>query len=557
MIRACNAAEAAAKKNQSNKGNKGNKGKPPPPSRPAVAAAGRTLSALTGLPSKGTQQHPICLNDKPPSSSSSSLSMKNQDNDNHQSTSSSSLKRARPKMKAETVLAQARQRAGGASDGDSEEVAKIPSSSSQSRLKQPPTKRPSLRNQPSNNSNLAATSSTRQKHPPSKAATGAGGALSSILLSNQSTAKYLAKDAPKLLKHYPKITPDDYWKNLRSWDFIRELNSKMSENKAARAGGPTNTNNNSNKNKRKREEDKRETDASSAKPKEQSIKPIPDKFSSHREYCALWSPLLMMETRAQLLSDAVSDIPYWRSKVEKQPIRVKLEVRKKDLEGDHDAIGLVVKQVVKGDGGKEYKERMFMANDVVCLVSQEKMIWDATKGNLLSNNDNNNNTKQSSTCCIIGHLEHTRRSIENLVITISRKVWKEVGAREMTFLKIGCNITSLREYTALCRMDRLPLADYILCSKMNVQESDDEEEKQKDASSTLDNVDYDGEKQTKKEILQKMGGPISLGKGFVDYARHKFNLSQLKGISASAAEYGDGGFTLVSAEFICYFSFGV
>ena len=70
-----------------------------------------------------------------------------------------------------------------------------------------------------------------------------------------------------------------------------------------------------------------------------------------------------------------------------------------------------------------------------------------------------------------------------------------------------------------------------------------------------DNADDDGEKQAKKEILQKMGGPISLGKGFVDYARHKFNLSQLKSISASAVEYGNGGFTLVSVKYICYLAF--
>eukprot|EP00956_Cyclotella_meneghiniana_P045690 scaffold380517_cov66-Cyclotella_meneghiniana.AAC.2 len=356
MIRACNAAEAAAKKVQ----NQSNKSKPPPPSRPAAAAtstAGRTLSALTGLPSKGTQQNPICLNDKPSSSSSSKIQ---DDNNNDAKHHSSSLKRARPKMKAEAVLAQARQRVGGTSDGDS--------ASDQSRLKQPPTKRPSLRNhnQSSNNNNNNLAAST-QKQPPSKAATGSGGggggALSSILLSNQSTAKYLAKDAPKLLKHYPKITPNDYWKNLRSWDFIRELNDKMCENKAARVGRGGGGNNK----KRKRKDDKSEKEVSSStnKLKEQSksIQPIPDKFSSHREYCALWSPLLMMETRAQLLSDAVSDIPYWRSKVEKQPIRVKVEVRKKDLDGEHDAIGLVVKQVIKGDGKEEYKERMFMAND--------------------------------------------------------------------------------------------------------------------------------------------------------------------------------------------------
>ncbi len=50
--------------------------------------------------------------------------------------------------------------------------------------------------------------------------------------------------------------------------------------------------------------------------------PLPDTFSSNREYCALWSPLCLDEARAQLLLDAISKIPYWESKAEKSPVRV-------------------------------------------------------------------------------------------------------------------------------------------------------------------------------------------------------------------------------------------
>ena len=53
------------------------------------------------------------------------------------------------------------------------------------------------------------------------------------------------------------------------------------------------------------------------------------------------------------------------------------------------------------------------------------------------------------------------------------------------------------------------------------------------------------EKRAKKEVLSIMGGSSALGKGFAEYASHKFNLSQLGAISASAQEYGDGGFTLI------------
>ena len=29
-----------------------------------------------------------------------------------------------------------------------------------------------------------------------------------------------------MLKHYPKVEPNDYWKRRRSWDFLRDLNKK-------------------------------------------------------------------------------------------------------------------------------------------------------------------------------------------------------------------------------------------------------------------------------------------------------------------------------------------
>ena len=369
------------------------------------------------------------------------------------------------------------------------------------------------------------------------------------------------------------MNPRDYWKNLREWDFVRELNQSRrgSTTAAAAAAGVK-----SSKETKDGDADSSSTDKSGIvntnnnksnnnnnQPKKQLVqKPLPNTFSSHREYCALWSPLLMIETRAQLLSDAISDIPHWKSKSEKRPIRVRLELRKRDLEtkveysDNDDAVGVVVRGVVVpssfSSSEQDYcsQERMFMANDVVCLVREEQTIWDAAKGSLLLQSSSSQNGVVSPSC-IIGHLEHTRRSIENLVITISRKRWKEIGQGEMTLLKLGCNITSLREFTALCRMDRLPLADYILCNKMNVKgdEMKDSSSAVTGVSSDLDNtemMDEDREKELKKHVLEKMGGPIALGKGFVDYARRKFNLSQLKGISASAAEYGNGGFTLVS-----------
>jgi hypothetical protein len=51
--------------------------------------------------------------------------------------------------------------------------------------------------------------------------------------------------------------------------------------------------------------------------------------------------------------------------------------------------------------------------------------------------------------------------------------------------------------------------------------------------------------QPTEHILLQMGGSEKLGNGFIDYARKKFNASQLTAIAASAHEYGEGGFTLI------------
>ena len=125
-------------------------------------------------------------------------------------------------------------------------------------------------------------------------------------------------------------------------------------------------------------------------------------------------------------------------------------------------MGVMVKDVLTAD----YKDRKLMANDVVLLVKKESYLWEAAKGRLAA--------AASCKFGLVGHVEHTRRSMEGLTIRMSREFWSEIlGGNngkigtEMVLLKLGSNITSLREFTALCRMDSIPLLDYILGGKMN------------------------------------------------------------------------------------------
>ena len=110
-------------------------------------------------------------------------------------------------------------------------------------------------------------------------------------------------------------------------------------------------------------------------------------------------------------------------------------------------------------------------------------------------------------------------------------------------IKLGCNITSLREFTALCRMDSIPLSEYILGANMSSKNSTMGGMAKLQRKNTVDTL-LD-EHIEKKDILSMMGGSSALGKGFAEYASQKFNLSQLGAISASAQDYGNGGFTLI------------
>lgn len=86
--------------------------------------------------------------------------------------------------------------------------------------------------------------------------------------------------------------------------------------------------------------------------------------------------------------------------------------------------------------------------------------------------------------------------------------------------------TALREFNALIRLDEMPLTKYLLDGKSH---SDDQESNTNDSN------------ETKFDPLSQSGLPI----GFRIFVKSKMNTSQLQAITASAREYGSGGFTLI------------
>ena len=124
--------------------------------------------------------------------------------------------------------------------------------------------------------------------------------------------------------------------------------------------------------------------------------------------------------------------------------------------------------------------------------------------------------------------ESARRELNGLILKVSKRKWAVIGKKEMYLVKVGSNVTALREFTALCSVDTLPMKQFLLGQHLEKAE----------------NRRKLSRNQPIEQLLQQMGG-VSLGDGFLNYASKKFNNSQLTAIAASAHEYGEGGFTLI------------
>jgi senataxin len=116
-------------------------------------------------------------------------------------------------------------------------------------------------------------------------------------------------------------------------------------------------------------------------------------------------------------------------------------------------------------------------------------------------------------------LNHRSGSVDGLLVRVSQKLWTPFSAlSELYVIKIGSNITAVREFNALMRVPKLPLKKYLLDAKIAANQED---------------------RQQKGQVLDEL--PVA----FQTFLTSKSNSSQLDAISAAAREYGNGGFTLI------------
>lgn len=311
--------------------------------------------------------------------------------------------------------------------------------------------------------------------------------LSSLISSSISTSN----SAPPLeMGSYGQVEPDDFWRHIRDWDFLTQLAKSQS----------------------------RYDDSVLCQKK-----PLPDRFINHRHYIASWAPLCLAEMRAQLLQEVVGNR-------KNKFVPVTIETNKKNMGSMLDYLTVIIKTKVRSN------EFSFHANDA-CLLVPAKHVQAVQQ---LFNNSHNNNSKAAPSdkswrnCALIGHTEFLRKSLDGLQLKVSKTRWAvihETESQDWSLLKVGCNITALREFTALCRMDLIPVKKYLLGQHL----ADDASTINKKQAGSI----------TKAQLLNKMGGNDKLGKGFAKYVHQKYNASQLMAIAASAADYGNGGFTLI------------
>ena len=348
----------------------------------------------------------------------------------------------------------------------------------------PPPVRPTIK-RPTKRPRLTSSATTRKPEPPPKLKPSPKITRKTVTNNNKTS------DFSQLLKHVASaeatpaapsinpLTPDDFWKHLREWDFCREYWQEEEEE-------PLQT------------------------------KPLPEVFGSARHYMMAWSPLLLAECRAQLLQEFRS------SKQRRLGIPVHVETtthamsRSRDLRDnpwEELETGVYVKLRTK------YREKcQFFTNDIAVLVVKES-------ADIFDTDDENATVEGIS---LVGHCEATYDTVEGMTLKVSKRRWATIGQKEMVLFRVGSNVTALREFTALCRIEQLPLKQFLLGEHLA------KEENRRKLSRN----------QSPEVLLERMGGS-QLGEGFQQFCRRKFNQSQLTAIAASAHEYGEGGFTLI------------
>ena len=338
--------------------------------------------------------------------------------------------------------------------------------------------------------------------------------------SNNTNAKALPNiTRPSSLErsYYQQVHPDKFWAELRNWDFLSDLNRAMKSKGSVKKDQELNKGT------------KRTLDESIGGNKTKAS--LPDKFESVTQYKALWAPLLIEEAKAQIMSEVVAAQSSQNTKwIQNAHITMGSEVKAEvstsarsssDYEGESAPMEPTV--IVRLKRGASIGCPVF-PNDLLLFSPTSSAVELALRGIAFDAGSDSSTSHLTQLTKgrfgFIGRaLNHRSSSVDGLLVRVSQKLWAQFSSlNELFVIKIGSNVTAVREFNALMRVDKLPLNKYLLGGKVAIEQ--------------------DGQ-QPKGKVLDEL--PI----GFQTFLKSKANSSQLDAISAAAREYGAGGFTLI------------
>ena len=342
----------------------------------------------------------------------------------------------------------------------------------------------------------------------------------SLLKKPRYSSNVDAKKVPNITRpsslersYYQQVHPDKFWAELRNWDFLSDLNQAMKSKAAA-----------------KKDQDlKKGTKRTLHENNEANTKKacLPDTFESVTQYKALWAPLLIEEAKAQIMSEVVaaqsSPNTSWIQNAHlTKGCEVKAEVStsartSSDYEGESSLMEPTV--IVRLKRGASIGCQIF-PNDLLLFSPTSSAVELALRGIAFEAASKPSSSHLKGRFGFVGRaLNHRSGSVDGLLVRVSQKLWTQFSSLNQLFvIKIGSNVTAVREFNALTRVDKLPLNKYLLDGKLHAKQ--------------------DGQ-QLEGEVLDELPA------GFQTFLKSKANSSQLNAISAAAREYGEGGFTLI------------
>jgi hypothetical protein len=324
----------------------------------------------------------------------------------------------------------------------------------------------------------------------------------------------------------PPYQPDDFWKNLRDWDLpsqyyyetqlqlLQQQQQQQQSDNSGTASLPPHP-------------------PPPPNPDKRQLPTLPDTFINARHYIASWAPLCMAECRSQLLQELVTTGSNMTN-----PILVQVESThpyhhqsnaRRNGNGkdpyDHNNVSSWLEEnetagYLKISCPKQQQgsgTMAFFQNDIVLLVQEPYRDIIRNIGNGMqkpTNNGQNNDVSDGISTnaflgiSLIGHTETTRRELDGLIIKVSKRKWTKYGTKQMYFIKVGSNVTALREFTALCSMMTLPMQSFLL--GLHLQK----EENRRKLSRN----------QPIEQLISQMGGVEKLGDGFIQYACKKYRI---------------------------------